>query len=204
MKSAQFLVLPLLATTAHGATIAAGNVTTALGPNFFFDLASTGGGDTNASPTAAFNRDLGALNVGAGGASVSITGFGFAAGAGVITATQVSMTITYLGANGAVGGGDDVLIGTVTDAITGSGSGTEYVWAFDSPMVALIDGANSVFRFQMTTNSTGNLRFKTTSGTDISAAKFSVAGTSTAVVPEPAAAALLGLGALGAFRRRRH
>ncbi|MCU0795410.1 MAG: PEP-CTERM sorting domain-containing protein [Akkermansiaceae bacterium] len=203
MKTFPFLLLPLLFAQAQAATIVAGNVTTTLGPNFFFDSASIGGGDTNAAATAVFARNFGALTVGAGGTTVSITGFGFAAGAGVITATEVSMTITYLGANGVFGGGDDVVMGTVTDSITGIGTGSEYVWSFDTPMVQVLDGLGSTFRFDLTTNGTGNLRFKTTSGTSAASAKLSVSGTSAAVVPEPTFAMLAGLGIIGILRRRR-
>ena len=98
-----------------------------------------------------------------------------------------------------------MLIGTATDNYTFGGAG-EYVWEFDTPMVAVIDGLNSFFRVDVSPiNGTGNGSFqlKTTSGTDASAVKISVAGTSVAVVPEPSAALLGAIGALGLLRRRR-
>ena len=98
------------------------------------------------------------------------------------------------------------MIGSVTDAFTFSGA-NEMVWAFDSPLVATIDGANSIFRVSVAPlNGTGDgsLRFKTLNPTGSAAStKISVAGTSTAVVPEPSVALLGAFAVLGFLRRRR-
>ena len=201
------ILLLLAPISSNAATLFAGNISN-LGTDFLLNAATTGGGDTNAAPTASFTRDLatlGAFNLGAGGTSISITGFGFAAlGGSPITATQATMTITYLGFDGVSGGGDDVSFGSVTDGVVGNASGSTYYWSFDSPLTKTIDGANSIFRFDLTSNATGNFRFKTTSGTSIVDAKFSVAGTSTAVlIPEPSAVLLGALGFLALLRRRR-
>jgi MYXO-CTERM domain-containing protein len=186
----------------QAATIVAGPISN-LGTDFLINTAAVGGGDTIAASTVTFVRDLGPLNVGAGGSALSITGFGFAAAGNQITATQATITFTYLGADGAVGGGDDLLVGTATDTLTPAATGATYHWNFDAPLAATIDAAASSFQIVVTSNGTGNFRFKTTSGTALSAAKLSVAGASVAVIPEPAVALLGGLGLLGLLRRRR-
>jgi hypothetical protein len=197
----------------HAATIVGGNVTDTLGPSFFFDSAATGGGDftVNQPNSGAFVRSFGTLNVGAGGSTITIAGIGWASlnSATANDATSATVAISYLGADGVLGGGDDVLIGTATDAYTFAGAAGEYVWAFDTAMSATIDGLNNLFRILITpTNGTsnGSLSFKSTlSNPNATAAtvKLSVAGTSVAVVPEPSAALLGGLGVLLLARRRR-
>lgn len=195
--------------TSHAATIVAGDVTSTLGPNFFLDAAATGGNDfaINQPGTALFRRSFGTLNVGSGGTTITITGIGWASPNSATNndATSATVAIRYLGADGIFGGTDDVLIGTVTDNYTFGGA-SEYVWEFDTPMTAVIDGLNSFFRVEVSPiNGAGNGSFqmKTTSGTDASAVKLSVAGTSVAVVPEPSAALLGAMGALALLRRQR-
>ena len=67
---------------AGGATISAGDVTSALGPTFFVDDAANGGTDTDINQPAVggFNRFFnGLLTRNQGPARVVLTGFGFAA-----------------------------------------------------------------------------------------------------------------------------
>ena len=101
---------------ARSATIAPGDVTAALGPAFFVDDAVTGGDDvTITHPTMeGYNRSFaGLLSSNQGQTRVTLTGFGFATSiaAAENTATSLTLTFTYLGANEAVGGGDDVVMG---------------------------------------------------------------------------------------------
>ncbi|MFN3167902.1 MAG: PEP-CTERM sorting domain-containing protein [Phycisphaeraceae bacterium] len=191
-----------LAGSAHAATIVKGDATADLGPAFFLDNAAVGGSDvtTNEPNTLLKKEDFGVLNVGPGGTLVSITGVAWASPNFTNTdAETVTISIRYLGADGSGGGGDDVLIGTVTDSLTFNGAG-EYVWQFDAPISNTIDGLNNQFRLEISPQNTagnGSMRFKSQNGV-----KFSVAGTSTAV-PEPGSLALLGVGALFVARRRR-
>ncbi len=166
-------------------------VTNILGPNFFFDTASPGGGDftVNQPNVATFDRDFGTLFSGSLGSQVSITGIGWASlnGRASLDLTSAMVSFTYLGADGVFGGGDDLLIGSATDSFVLPAEGAvngEYVWAFDSPIVGDIDGLNSFFRIAITPSndaSNGSLSFKTTSGTLASAVKLSVAGSSIAL-----------------------
>lgn len=200
--------------SSHAATIVGGNVSTALGTSFFFDTAATGGTDlsVNQPNSGFFTRSFGTLNVGAGGSTINITGIGWASlgNAASNDATSATVGITYLGLDGVFGGGDDVVIGSVTNSYTYSGAASEYVWAFDTALSATIDGLNNQFRIVITpTNGTsnGSLSFKSSipsPGTATAATvKLSVAGTSVAVVPEPSAALLGGLGLLALLGRRR-
>lgn len=198
-----------VAGSAWSATIVKGDVTTGLGPNFFVDDASTGGGDAtvNQPSVGQYKLDFGALNVGAGGTQVTVTGVGWASPnfAG-IDLTQMSVTITYLGLDGVGGGGDDVVLGSTSDVYPQPFQGAgEYYWIFDTPISGTVDGLNQFFRVDLAPiNATGDgsMRFKTFSTTNF-APKLSVAGTSEAVAPEPGSLALIALGGLCLARRRR-
>ncbi|MFN3167901.1 MAG: PEP-CTERM sorting domain-containing protein [Phycisphaeraceae bacterium] len=187
-----FSTLALIGTvglaTQADALIAKGDVTANLGPNFFQDEAATGGSDVQIQEgtTSLAREDFstnGPLNVGAGGTLIEITGIGWASPNFAGTdATSVTLNIRYLGADGVGGGGDDVLIGTVTDAypLPFEGAG-EYYWLFDSPISNTIDGLNSFFRFEFNVaNDTGDgtLRMKRLDNGNL---KLTAAGTSTAV-----------------------
>ncbi len=74
------------------------------------------------------------------------------------TATQVSLNIVYLGADGNVGGTDDEVVGSVTDNLNYTGAG-EYAWPFDNPLPFAWDGLNNRFRFEISGDD-GFLRFK--------------------------------------------
>ena len=142
MKQLRLLVIVLLPRILHAAPITQGDVTLALGPDFLLDDAATGGGDTNLV-TAEFDRDLTGLWIGTAGCDASISGIGWASPAGGTTATLATVTITYLGADGAEGGGDDVGFGSVTDTLNFTGVG-EYFWQFDTPLTNRIDDLNEL------------------------------------------------------------
>jgi len=204
-----FACLAAIPTQSRAATIVTGDVTTNLGPNFFFDSATVGGGDftVNQPNSANFDRSFGTLNVGAGGSDITVSGIGWAApnNEGSNDATSATVTITYLGFDGTFGGADDVVIGSVTDNFTFTANG-EYYWIFDTSISATIDGLNNLFRVSVAPSngtSNGSLSFKTSSGSIAANVKISVAGTSLAVVPEPSSALLGGLGLLALLRRRR-
>ena len=132
-----------------------------------FDEARTGGGDTAAqgsfNPSRFLEPNPGAnsnwadgLTIGEGG-EIEIAGLGFALRGGT-TATIATVTVTYLGADGAVGGDDDEIVGIRTDDLVYT-EVAEYAWKFTDPMIFDWDGMNNRFRFSMT-GIDGNLRFK--------------------------------------------
>jgi autotransporter-associated beta strand protein len=174
--------------TTGAATIASGNVTTALGPTFFVDDAVTGGTDTTVTQpaVAAYNRSFaGLLSTNQGPTRITLTGFGFASSAATNsnTATTLTVSLTYLGADGAVGGGDDVFIGSATGTYVYSGAG-EYVFAFDTPLTVNLSITGVRFLIQVTpANGGGNgaVLFKTAALTYETGTgpKFSVAGVAT-------------------------
>lgn len=158
----------VLATAARAANIVAGNVTTALGPDFFIDDAATGGGDNDSTT---FTRDLSAAFT--RGATVTLKGLGWAASGSGSTATSATATFTDSGPDSAFGTADDVVVGTVTDSLTYTGA-SEYVWDFNSDIVFTATGTN--LRIKIVSN--GNIRRKTTAaGTAQANVKLSLAGT---------------------------
>lgn len=172
----------------------------AIGTNYLFDgNAGIGGGDYNsfnAPPqNGSFDRTWLLPNPGDGGVDISITGlaFGLPGGASNTDGNVITATITYLGADGVAGGGDDVVIGSPTTAtlvfntgFDGSPAG-RYEWQFDSPITGNIDGFNSVFRVNLASLEADNagssyqMRFKTTTGTGAATVKIDIAGTSSSV-----------------------
>ncbi len=161
--------------------------TSSLGTDFLIDEAATGGSDVDSFGTPErlnLDRDLGPLVPGAGGVDVSITGLAFGMpAAGNTDGNLITATITYLGADGADGGGDDVELGARSDTLVYTTGAGVYSWAFDTPVTGTIDGANSRFRIRLESDpalnggSTYNIRLKTTGGAE--GAKLSVAGTAT-------------------------
>jgi len=150
------------------ATISAGNITTTLGPTFFIDDARNGGTDTDINqPGTSINDRFfnGLLTKNQGPTRISLTGLGFAAhtSAAANDATSVAVSFTYLGADEASGGGDDVVIGTTTGNLSFTVGG-EYVFAFDTPLTANLTITGTRFRTVLTpTNVSGNgsLKLKT-------------------------------------------
>lgn len=185
MKLFTFVAFLALTKGIHAGTIFQGDVTATLWPDgapfSFFDLASTGGGTDFNATTADFDRSFGALNTGSEGTSLTIRGIGWATSGTIaqVPATSATVTITYLGSDGVIGGGDDVPVGSVTSAFSYNGEASEMAWLFDEPMAVVNDGLNSMYRIRVAAN--GNIRYKTFSGTSgAENVKLSVAGSSMA------------------------
>lgn len=183
------LCLFLSLENAGASTITRGDVTNTLGPSFFFDDTLIGGGDDTAiaqPAVRAYGRNFsGLLSRNQGPTRVMLTGFGFAGQntASDNTATTLTLTFTYLGADEAVGGGDDVVMGSAAGTYQFATEG-EYSFAFTTPMGAELNITGLRFLIQVApSNATGNgrVRFKTgpLAYETASAAKFSVAGSAT-------------------------
>jgi autotransporter-associated beta strand protein len=161
------------ATTLEAATIQPGDVTAMLGPSFFIDDAANGGNDAdiNQPSVPAYNRYFtNLLAPNQGQTKVVITGFGFAAHPDGPSndATSVAVTFTYLGADEALNGGDDVVIGSASGTYNFTGGG-EYVFAFDNPLSADLNITGTRFRIQIApSNATnnGSLKLKRGSTTE--------------------------------------
>ncbi len=137
MRSFLFAILPLVLAfgQAHGASLIKADVSTLLGPTFHVDDAAPGGGDivTNQPAVGSFTRSFaGQLTANQGSTEVRITGVGFATSTAAVSndATSITFGFNYLGADGLVGGGDDVAMGTVTAAYAFASNG-EYCCLFD-------------------------------------------------------------------------
>lgn len=181
------LCLSVSAGMAWAAAVSPGDVTATLRPAFFVDDALIGGSDvTITQPTVqAYIRSFaGLLNANQGVTPVTITGFGFAANGNATNnnATGLAVTFTYLGADEAVGGGDDVLVGSATGtyAYGSVAAAGEYVLKFDTPLAATLDITGVRFLIQVApTGSGGKITFKSDALTyeTASGPKFSVSGT---------------------------
>jgi arylsulfatase A-like enzyme len=159
------------------ADIVSGNITTAIGPDFFFDDAATGGGDNN---TTNFNRDInGHWGI---GATVVLKGIGWASSASGTTATTATLTVTDLGPDDAFGTADDIVVGTITDNLSFAAA-SEYIWDFNSDITFTSTGTS----IRINISSNGNIRRKTTSSTQQTQAdvKLSLAGTASGGTPLP-------------------
>ena len=178
-----WLVLGWLAFSfrAHAANIIAADVTATLGTNFFFDTAVTGGNDHDAT---VFTRDI--SGYWASNSTVTLRGLGWASSASGTAATKARVTFTDLGADNVSGGGDDTVVGIVTDNLTFSGA-SEYAWSFNSNLVFTASGnaLRLVIEGLDNANSPSNIRRKTTSGSTSAAVKLSLAGTATSAPPPP-------------------
>ena len=164
-----------LAPGLFASTIVSNNVTTALGPDFFFDDAVIGGSDNS---TTQFVRDISGYWT--SNSVVTLKGLGWASKAGGTVATSATVTFTDPGADGSYGTGDDVIVGTRTDGLVFIGA-SEYAWAFDSNVVFTAN--SSALRIEIAGYSNGIpaiIYRKTTSGTTQAAVKLSLAGKATA------------------------
>lgn len=177
---------------AGAATFVKADVTTLLGPSLFVDDAAIGGTDVtvNQPASGSYVRSFsGLLTANQGSTTVTITGLGFATSTSATSndATSLTATFTYLGADGAAGGGDDVAIGSTTGAYVYASSG-EYGCVFDAPLVATLNitavkflvtiapsnaSANGSVLFKV-----GTIPFDSTTGP-----KLSVAGTASGALP---------------------
>lgn len=184
--AATFLIaVLLLVSNAHAETVVEGDVTEALGPDFFVDKAAIGGDDQvikqgNIGVVRCDFAAIRPLNVGKAGSKVTITGLGWASPKSLSnTPTSVQVTIVYLGADGKGGGGDDVTIGSATAQYSNVKSG-EYFLKFDKPMSAVVDGKSSFFRVDFSPiNEAGNALLLLKKEKDET--KLTVAGVSQAV-----------------------
>ena len=170
------LTLSFSASAAFGATISAGDVTSNLDGDIFFDDARTGGGDAtygegtvnNVQRFFDFDAD-GLITDPPGPGVVTIQSFGFATSgsAAANDATEIDLTFIYLGADENPGTvADNVVIGSERVGYNHTGGG-EYFVDFDTDPSALIDGLGSRFRIvvEVVDNDPGiveNIRFKAT------------------------------------------
>ncbi|BCX48788.1 hypothetical protein HAHE_26960 [Haloferula helveola] len=161
--------------SSRAAVISPVNVTTTLGPDFFFDDAATGGNDNN---TTQFVREISGYWT--NGATVTLKGIGWASSASGTTATTATVTFTDPGPDDAFDTADDVEVGSVTDSLNYTGAG-EYAWDFDADVVFVAASASLRIRI----DSDGNIRRKTTGGSLQSAVKLSLAGSSVGGDPPP-------------------
>lgn len=182
--------------TLHAATIEAADVTSALGPTFFIDEAANGGTDTdiNQPGAAGFDRSFnGLLTRNQGPTRITLTGIGFAThtSAAANDSTSVAVTLTYLGPDEAINGGDDVVIGSATGSFIFKdpllNPSAEYVFAFDTPLVSDLNITGTRFRIRIApSNAAGNgsLKLKAVAPAyDASfGAKLSVAGVAAPVI----------------------
>ena len=173
--------------SAAAATIGTGDVTASLGPTFFVDEAAVGGSDVTITQPAvqSYNRSFaGLLTAKQGLSRVTLTGVGFASSNVVTenTATTLTFTFTYLGADEAVGGGDDVELGSASGTYVPSSTvNAEYVFAFDTPLAATLNVTGTRFLIEVAPSnptSNGKVLFKTASllYEGATGPKFSVAG----------------------------
>ncbi len=181
--------------TLRAANFQAVDVTNTLGPTFFLDNAANGGGDTDINQPNAPSYDrtfTGQLTANQGPTRVTFTGFGFTThtSATANDATSVALTFTYLGADELSGGGDDVVMGTVTggfaflDPQTTLNPNAEYALAFDSPLVSDLTITGTKFRIRVAPSngtSNGSLKLKTQAAGSPEA-KLSVAGYASALI----------------------
>lgn len=220
IRTTCLLLLAAVAAPSLGATISAGDVTSNLDGDLFFDNARTGGGDQTVQEGGAANLNRffdfdgnGIITAPGTPGTVTVQGFGFgtSGAAAANDATEVDITITYLGANENFGGGDDVLIGTERVGYNHTGAG-EYFVNFDTDPSALIDGLGSRFRVAIAPvdNDPGlqeTIRFKTRPPNEQTfghqGPATSLSGTFVPAIPEPNTLTLLGVLGLAAPHRLR-
>lgn len=115
----------------------AGDVSQVLG-ECLFDEAAIGGGDyTTKHLYRSFNGV--AAQKWKPGQTISLRGIGWAMPSATFTTTIVTVTFTDLGPDGVAGGGNDVVLGSVTDKLVYTVKG-EYYWIFNKPVIGKITG----------------------------------------------------------------
>ncbi len=136
-------------------------LTTLLGPTFFVGDAATSGTDTtiNQPTTGSYIRTFGnQLTANQETTELRITGLGFATSTASASnnAKSLMVSFTYLGADGAVGGGDDIVIGSTTGDYVYASNG-EYSCDFDTPLSATLNITALKFQISVTpTNLAGS------------------------------------------------
>ncbi len=168
-------VLAALLLPAKSATIVKGDVTAAIGPNFFFDAAVIGDNNNDATD---FIREIDGYW--AAGATVTLRGLGWASSGSGTFATNATVTFTDAGPDGTFGTADDVAVGGASDNLTYAGA-SEYVWDFDSDVVFTATGTK--LRIRIVSNDI--IRRKATGGTAQADVKLSLAGTAVGGGPLP-------------------
>jgi hypothetical protein len=186
------VVLGVATGQAGAGTFVKADVTTLLGPAFFVDDAASGGTDStiNQPGVGSYVRTFGGmLSANQGPATIIISGFGFATSSATASndATSLTVSFTYLGADGAVGGGDDVFIGSASGTYAYSSNG-EYGCVFDAPLSASLNITGQRFLVAVApTNAGGNGSVLFKVGTipydGTTGAKLSVAGTVSGALP---------------------
>lgn len=175
------------------ATYAKADVTALLGPSFFMDDAVLGGTTdvvVHEPASGSYVRSFsGLLTANQGSTTVTITGLGFAANSSATNndATTITTTITYLGADGALGGGDDVVVGMAAGSYAYL-SNAEYACAFDTPLTATLNITAVKFLISISpSNATSNGSMVFKSGTIAydggTGPRISVAGSTSGSLP---------------------
>jgi hypothetical protein len=183
---ASFLFVFVSANSLRASIIQTGNVTAVLGPTFFLDDATNGGTDTDYNTNGSYTNIRtfgGLLTRDQGPTRVTFTGFGFAAhtATNANTASNVNVSITYLGANGSYGGGDDVFIGTRSGTYNFTGGG-EYVFAFDTPLTTNLPITERAFGIVINPNGKMKLKSGAISYQTNTGPRLSVAGVAAPVI----------------------
>ena len=177
---------------ARAATFVRADVTALLGPTFFVDDAVAGGSDSTINQPSVVNyvrTFAGLLAANQGTTEVRITGLGFATSTAASSndATSITASFTYLGADGAAGGGDDVFVGSATGGYVYASSG-EYACVFDAPLVATLNITALKFQVAIAPSKPGGggsvlLKTGTIPFDGFTGGKLSVAGTVSTALP---------------------
>jgi hypothetical protein len=173
-RSVCFSAVLSVVSAGHAADIVAGDVSETLG-ECFFDEAAIGGSDNESKHlTRAFNGVL--ANKWKPGQTLTLRGLGWAMPAVSLPPMKVTATFIDLGPDGVAGGGDDVVLGSVTDQLVYTDKG-EYHWLFDKPVVGKITGP--ILRIQIVSGQAIRRKSADEKGYDQTMVKLSLAGSAT-------------------------